>query len=967
MSQGLGSRAASSRRGRASLLYGAVLSASLLGVAAPAAAQSSGEAQESEAVLEDIVVTGTSIRGAAPVGSNVVSVTREDIEKTSAQTVQQLLRSVPQVTGFNNAGQGSFGSADGSGTNAPTIHSLGASASNNTLILVDGNRIAPTGLNHALSDPSLIPPIALERVEVLPEGASSVYGSDAVAGVLNFITRRRFDGFEVQGQTGFGDGYSTFNGGVVGGRTWDGGSALFAYNYSYRSNLAGDARDFNKSDLTALGGNNFGNYNCPSAVVRPTTGQPFAGQYFQSPYTTPLTGGYCDTLGVTDILPEENRHSVLVKLEQDITDRLRANVSLVYSDRNNVQNVSRGTISNVMVYGAGSNPANIGQINPFFEGPAGVNREQISWSADDLFGPGAQTESGARTFQATAGLTYSFNYGWQGALTGTYGHDTSFSDTTGQICTACAILGLNGTTQTGGNPALSVYPTTLGGSTVVTRLPLTTANALDVWRTGSANRTSDEVKAQLLDNINYRETIQTIGSARLKFDGPLFALPGGEVRAAFGGEATEYSIEQHANTGGSAGPASLSSQGRELLYDRNVVSGFAELLIPIIGDGNALPLVERFDISLAGRYDRYNDVGSTTNPKIAFSWGVMEGLTFRGAWGTSFTAPALTSYGADDRGTTLETQVSSNTQTGAVIPVALFPEIVGYLPGCNVGATTCTLTAAMTGLQINGGNADLKPQEGESSSFGFDWRPSFVPGLSVSATYWTADIDGAITSASFAATSTIEGLSSALIFNPTAAQIADAIRGRTVTTEIPSNVYYIFNFSQRNAFDIRAAGIDFDAHYQFDTSAGEFTAGVAFSKKTKFDQASSGGEFADLLNSSGVNTTFSTLGFTGRASLAWEMGPWSADAFVNYTNAYDYRRATSAFPDGQRIDAYTTIDTHLAYDFDDGGWMSGGQVFVDVNNLFDEEPPFVNTSGGFSSAEASPIGRVVTVGFRKRW
>ena len=188
MSQGLGSRAASSRRGRASLLYGAVLSASLLGVAAPAAAQSSGEAQESEAVLEDIVVTGTSIRGAAPVGSNVVSVTREDIEKTSAQTVQQLLRSVPQVTGFNNAGQGSFGSADGSGTNAPTIHSLGASASNNTLILVDGNRIAPTGLNHALSDPSLIPPIALERVEVLPEGASSVYGSDAVAGVLNFIT-----------------------------------------------------------------------------------------------------------------------------------------------------------------------------------------------------------------------------------------------------------------------------------------------------------------------------------------------------------------------------------------------------------------------------------------------------------------------------------------------------------------------------------------------------------------------------------------------------------------------------------------------------------------------------------------------------------------------------------------------------------------------------------------------------------
>ncbi|HEX8470796.1 MAG TPA: TonB-dependent receptor plug domain-containing protein, partial [Brevundimonas sp.] len=228
----------------ARLMCGTMFAVATLAVAMPTVAQTArpapapqsveearvqaDEAQEA-AQVDDVVVTGTSIRGVAPVGSNVISVTQEDIQKTGAQTVQQLLKSVPQVTGFNNAGQGGFGSADGSGTNAPTIHSLGASASNNTLILIDGNRVAPTGLNHALSDPSIVPPIALERVEVLPEGASSVYGSDAVAGVLNFITRRRYDGFEATAQVGFGDGYRTYSGGLIAGTAWDTGSAFVAY------------------------------------------------------------------------------------------------------------------------------------------------------------------------------------------------------------------------------------------------------------------------------------------------------------------------------------------------------------------------------------------------------------------------------------------------------------------------------------------------------------------------------------------------------------------------------------------------------------------------------------------------------------------------------------------------------------------------------------------------------------------
>src|SRR5205085_3273552 len=95
-----------------------------------------GAAAQTNAPNEAIVVTGTSIRGVAPVGSNLISVGREAIEQTGVQTVQQILKTVPAVVGLNSAGQGAFGSADASGTNAPTIHGLGASASNSTLIKI---------------------------------------------------------------------------------------------------------------------------------------------------------------------------------------------------------------------------------------------------------------------------------------------------------------------------------------------------------------------------------------------------------------------------------------------------------------------------------------------------------------------------------------------------------------------------------------------------------------------------------------------------------------------------------------------------------------------------------------------------------------------------------------------------------------------------------------------------------------
>jgi len=180
----------------------------------------SAYAQEAKPDAE-IIVTGSSIKGVAPVGSNLVTVTRTDLEATGAQTVQQVLKTVPSVVGLQSAGQGAFGSADGSGTNAPTIHGLGASASNSTLVLINGHRLPTSGINHVLADPNILAPMALERVEVLADGASSVYGSDAVAGVINFITRKKVNGFEANVQKGFASGYNSLTAGLLWGQTYD--------------------------------------------------------------------------------------------------------------------------------------------------------------------------------------------------------------------------------------------------------------------------------------------------------------------------------------------------------------------------------------------------------------------------------------------------------------------------------------------------------------------------------------------------------------------------------------------------------------------------------------------------------------------------------------------------------------------------------------------------------------------------
>ena len=542
-------------------------------------------------VGEEIVVTGSRIRGVAPVGSPLLEQTRADLKAAAATNVTQLVQDLPQVLnqGVSESSRNSSGGAGNinysSGFN---IHGVGPYA---TLTLLNGHRIVQSGSSGGLPDPNDVPTIALQRVEVVADGASAIYGSDAVAGVVNLITRRRFDGLEAQSQYGLAkdNDYNQYNLGIIGGHSWSSGNVTVSFEHSGHSALNGQDRSFYGGDLTSRGGTDYRNVQCsPANVV-------IGGTSYAMPGLAANTINKCDTLKGQDLIPSQRRDSVMGSVTQEIGSKITLTGDVLYSKRTFTFHAAPTTTT-----------LTVPNTNPYFILPPGVTAtsEQVQTSFQGE-APINSSSGYSKVFQATAGVNWKMFGDWEADGSYTYGRDHSYS---------ASYYGINNAT---------LFPALASGN------PLTALNPF-----GPNN---PAVIGSVFNSLFGAPGINKEQQGELNFSGSLFTLPGGRVRAAIGGEIIRDTILTGLDTGTvDAVNSSRVSAGR------TIKSLYGELRVPVFGVDNAIPGFQSLDLSLAGRMSHYSDVGTTYNPKVGVNWEPVRGIKLHGSYGTSFRAPILT-------------------------------------------------------------------------------------------------------------------------------------------------------------------------------------------------------------------------------------------------------------------------------------------------------------------------------------
>lgn len=882
------------------LLLGITAATALCGTSLAQDAADPAAKAAAGSVVDEVIVTGSRISGVAPVGSSVNTIGREDIDISAAVTTAQLLQEIPQVYNLGIS-ENSRGQSGGSGniTYGTAINLRGLSPYA-TLTILDGHRAVPQGTTGQAIDPSIIPTLALERVEVVADGASAIYGSDAVAGVVNLILRRNFDGMQANVRYGMGDEYDERKIGAVFGHTWDSGQFMAAFENGYHSSLSGRDRDFFRGDLSAEGGGDFRTVQCnPGNIVVggvsyaiPEGGVTPANQAALVPGTV----NRCDNAKAQDLLPEQNHNSFAFTFDQELTDSISLFADGFYA-RRDFENATATP-------GAALTVRN---TNAWFVSPPGTTpaTQTVNYSFDDGQLPPNSTEGHSKAWEATLGSRFRLPGEWKMELLYTFGRDDDESISTHGINNAALAAALASS-----DPATALDPFGL-------------------------NRTNPAVLEGIANQLFYAPGRTLFNGYELRFDGRLFQLPGGDVRVAFGYEGQRLENRAGLTTGTLAAPVATRNN-----VERKVNSVYAEVLIPIVSDANALPAIRDLTLNVAGRYDDYSDVGSTTNPKYGLNWSPIDGLTLRGSYGESFRAP-------------LFSQLYGNSSL-------LY--VQNYSDPTRGGALT-------TGLTLSGGNLDLQPETAKTYSFGVDYEPEFLPGARLSLTWFKIEYELQVTS--YLSDLTILNRESqfdgtGIITRDPSPELVAQLLGQYAVRGVPPNPVTLFVDGRTNNLGTTVAkGVDLQARYQWSTGLGQFAAAVNGEYMTDYDVAIT--PTAPLVDQ--LNTIYNPLRFKGRGSLYWSGQNFSAAGFVNYQSSYDNNLAAQV----QKVDSHTTLDARVAYGFENQGWLSGVTVALDVVNAFDTEPEFVNIAqspnggGGFDATLNNPVGRIISLSIDKKW
>lgn len=828
---------------------------------------------ESTTNLDRIQVTGSRIKRAEIEGPNPITVvSRADLQAAGEISVADFLRN--NVYNSFGSARESSGSATGSQATV-SIRGLGAAY---TLVLLDGRRITPSGaLAGTAANINMIPTSAIERIEILREGAAAIYGSDAIGGVINIITRKDYDGASIQ--LGFETpkvGPNGTTGSASAGISSDRGNITFVLDHQEREMM------YNREikDLVTGAGIPWATsiYNSSATFFSGTTGTvsvPNCDQFENSIRTSATTCGFDH--GATSANESSlRRNALLVNGTYDITD----NTSLFFRGLTS-ETKSLGVYASAPVDNSGRGPGilpTISAANPF--NPFGVNGT-LYYRFTPLGTRDSHRKDTLRDY--TLGLR-------------------GYTDLLGGADWEVA-LGYGQAAQASVNYNYGI------GSALQRAIDSGTFNPFDPTHASVAASAPG-----IGHTVFVESTLKTRGiDGSISFD--LFDIGDRTVGFVTGFEYREDALNQTYDAQSAAGNV-FGSAGAGTNGDRSYGAVYFESLIP---------LLESLNLTLAGRYDDYSDVGSKFSPRVSLEFRPIDSLLLRGSWGKGFRAPSLSNLYNAPASTNL------NSAADNTIPHAGGDELA-----CNAlrayrtssGNATyqpypvdpCSTSLQWTWLQLS--NPGLKPEESENWGLGVVWSPTDA--LSIALDYFNIEIENVIGTIPRAL---------AFRFGDQGVPLYGVNRGANIIapggTVLPGPANLI-NLPIVNGALQTSRGLDFEFSYRLDTdSLGSFHTKLAWAHTLEFDFTPVG---------AGTQERAGTMGFPknrGQLGLGWSSGDWSANVITNYISGHAGTTAASVFP------SYTTVDAQLRVALP---WNSS--VVLGVRNV-GNKMPHMTTALGF--------------------
>ena len=937
-----------------------------VGVAGTAMAQNTAAPQNDQQqpqTLQTIVVTGSHIRRVDLETSNpVVAITSQQIQQTGKLTLGDVVQSLPVITGgienprVNNGG--------GSGATNVGLRGLGAQR---TLILIDGARLVGLG---GIADLNVIPAAAVERIEVLTDGASAVYGSDAIGGVINIILKSNYQGAQFQMNYGISDLSDGARKGAsfVFGQTSDKGSILAGVSYNKFDGVLQSARDWSKNALSLTTTGNGG-------ITASIGGSSFAARDFIA-VTPALAAQFgCSSGTLLSLNESAFTNSDAKTTSSDYhcfgnSDKYNyASVNLLMTPQERTNGFFKGTYhlsDNVDFYGTViHNKTSSGfQLAPAVFGTATVSGLLISKdSYYNPFGVDFSGTSGAlyrsRLFPAgnraaNVGTSTDFvNFGFRGhanVMDRDWTWDVGYNYV--HISQVNAVLGLPN--QSAIVPGLG--PSFMNADGVVqcgTAADPISLNDCTPWNAFNLNSPSAQQVLKSAASPALTNLYQVLRTEHADVSGGLFDLPGGTMQLAAG---VSYTKRYRNNTvdpvlilNPATGTCVLGSQcSAHLQGGYTTKEAYAELYVPILKD---LPFVNGLNVTLGDRYSKYSTFGSTNNWKIGLEYRPIEDLLLRGTVSTVFRAPSIAEvFGSPVSSAPLLTSDPCDhitTANPACVGVPLDGSFVDQFVALHQQISALTSGSAYAGFPLG-------PETGKSFDVGAVYSPHFVPGLSLSADLWRIYLNDTIT-----------GVGAQTVLNLCFAGITSYC---PLITRIQSGP----NAGQPNLIlqptanlgRIDVKGLDVSAQYKLPSFAfGQFTLGVNGTYMSEFKIQTAPGQLGNqVLNAAGMmGSTGSPLQSScpfsagaicffprvrGQGTLGWQLGPWDAQWTMQYIGRFkvgssDPSQGTTwvaAIPNFEHhYGASVYSNLTAGYNIE----PINTRVEVGVDNVFDKQPPLL--------------------------